>query len=788
MFRTFIKTILSKLIKHPKVYLGCFIMIILYYFSLPKELFRLPISTVIVSNSGDVLGARIASDGQWRFPKSDSIPEKFKVCIIQFEDAYFEQHLGFNPISMFNAIKQNYKAGKVVRGGSTLTQQVIRLSRENKPRSYGEKLIELVLATRLEFRYSKQEILSYYMAYAPFGGNVVGLEAAAWRYYNRSSFDLSWAEMATLAVLPNAPGLIYPGKNQIKLLKKRNRLLKKLLKEGKLDQLTYESALLEGLPQKPYPLPQLAPHLLTRVERNKKGTYQKTTLNYHIQEHANRILKRHYSHLSRNKIYNGAILILDVKTRKVLAYVGNTPTTVSHQNAVDNITAPRSTGSILKPFLYAGLYDEGLILPQQLVKDIPTQMANFSPQNFDETYAGLLPSTQALSRSLNIPAVRLLQKYNHTKFYDVLKAMNFTDLRFSSNHYGLSLILGGAECSLWDVTKNFTALNSTLQRYENEQGLYAKGEFCNPVYFANQTVDFGGRAEEKIIFDASSIYETFEALKLVNRPKNDQAWKYFSSSQDIVWKTGTSYGFRDAWAVGATADYVVGVWIGNSDGEGRPGLTGILSAAPVMFDVFDALPRSSNWSGKPISDYRNTEVCTESGYIASEICPKKRLTVPKNGIKASTCPYHTLVHLNLERTKRVDLSCTKASEMVTESRFVLPPLVEWYYKNTNTKYKSLPKYAKGCEKVDTKIMDFIYPSRHMDIYLPKNRLGERTDIVFAIAHANTDAILYWYMDDEFLGETQTFHTITVMPDKGKHNITVIDEKGRSVTRNIQVMN
>jgi len=788
MVKAFVQNTIANIKKHPKLFLGCFLITILYYFSLPKELFTVPRSTVIVSDTGKLLGARIASDGQWRFPKSDSIPDKFKICITTFEDAYFDYHFGFNPVSMFNAIKQNLNAGKIVRGGSTLTQQVIRLSRENKSRSYSEKLIELILATRLEFKYSKSEILNYYATYAPFGGNVVGIEAASWRYFNRSSFNLSWAETATLAVLPNAPSLIYPGKNQEKLLNKRNRLLKKLYDESYIDKITYESALLERLPQKPYRLPQLAPHLLTRIEQNKKGEFQRTTIKYHIQELANRVLKKHYYHLSNNKIFNGAILILDVKTRKVLAYVGNTPTTRSHHNAVDNIIAPRSTGSILKPFLYAGLYDEGLILPQQLVVDIPTQMANFSPQNFDETYAGLLPSTQALSKSLNIPAVRLLQKYNHTKFYDVLKVMNFKDLKYNSNHYGLSLILGGAECSLWDVTKNFAALNSTLQRYENENGMYARGEFCNPIYDPEQHINFGERTEEKIVFDVSSIYETFHALKLVNRPKNDQAWEYFSSSQDIAWKTGTSYGFRDAWAVGTTEDYVVGVWVGNSDGEGRPGLTGVLSAAPIMFDVFDGLPKSSYWSSKPISDFRQTKVCAESGFLASEICPELNKSVPKNGIKSTVCPYHKLVHLNTDKTKRVDLSCVKSSEMIIESRMVLPPLVEWYYKNTNPKYKPLPKYAKGCEKVGSKIMDFIYPSRHIDVFLPKNRLGERTDIIFAVAHTDFDAVLYWYIDNHFIGESETFHTITAKPTIGKHKITVIDNMGRSITRNIDVKN
>lgn len=788
MFKTKFDKILLYIKNHPKFFLVWFFIFIFYYFCLPSQLFKTPTSTVIVSESGDLLGARIAHDGQWRFPMSDSIPDKFKTCIIAFEDGYFDYHFGFNPISMLKALKQNISEGRVVRGGSTLTQQVIRLSRENTRRSYFEKFVELILATRLEWRYSKSEILNYYSAYAPFGGNVVGLEAASWRYYNRSSFNLSWAEMATLAVLPNAPSLIYPGKNHIKLLEKRNRLLQKLLDNNKIDVLTYESALLEELPQKPFPLPQLAQHLLTRVEQKRQGTYQKTTLQLSIQQHANRILKHHYKHLSSRKVYNGAILVLDVKTRKVLAYVGNTPTNNKHHKAVDNIIAPRSTGSILKPFLYAGLFDEGILLPHQLVRDIPTQMANFSPQNFDENYSGLVPASQALSRSLNIPAVRLLQKYNHRKFYDVLKTMNFKHLNYASDHYGLSLILGGAECSLWDVTKNFAALNSTLQRFESENGQYAQGEFCEPYYFSNESIDFGERKDEKILFDVSSIYETFEALKLVNRPQSDQAWEYFSSSQNIAWKTGTSYGFRDAWAVGTTQDYVVGVWIGNSDGEGRPGLTGVLSAAPVMFDVFDALPKSSNWSSQPISDYRNTKICSESGFIASEICPKKNSAVPKNGIYAKNCPYHKNIHLNLSKTKRVDLSCVSQKEMVTETRLVLPPLIEWYYKKSNPRYKSLPPYDKNCEKLQSKFMDFIYPSKQLEVYLPKNRLGERSNIIFAVAHTDPDASLFWYIDDEFIGETHIFHTISAQPLKGKHKIAVLDNKGHSISRIIEIMN
>ena len=202
------------------------VLLIAYFFCLPGDLFKDPTATVITSQNNQLLGAQIASDGQWRFPHNDSIPEKFKICIVQFEDEYFYKHPGFNPISIFKALKDNMSAGEVKRGGSTLTQQVIRLSRKGQSRTYLEKIKEIILATRLEVRDSKQEILAYYSSNAPFGGNVVGLDAASWRYFNRDAHQLSWAESATLAVLPNAPSLIYPGKNQERLLEKRDRLLK----------------------------------------------------------------------------------------------------------------------------------------------------------------------------------------------------------------------------------------------------------------------------------------------------------------------------------------------------------------------------------------------------------------------------------------------------------------------------------------------------------------------------------------------------------------------------------
>ncbi len=457
-------------------------LLIAYYFCLPQQLFKDPTTTVITSQSDELLGALIAKDGQWRFPASDSIPDKFKTCILQFEDEYFYKHPGFNPISIFKALKGNLSSGTIKRGGSTITQQVIRLSRKGQSRTYFEKLKELVLATRLEFRLSKDQILNLYASHAPFGGNVVGIDAAAWRYFNRNASDLSWAESATLAVLPNAPSLIYPGKNQQRLLDKRNRLLKKLNQNGTIDTLTYELSIAEGLPQKPYPLPQIAPHLLQKVAKRYKGERIKTTLKTTLQEQTNAIVKQHYNRLKQNEIYNVSVLVLNVHTREVLTYVGNSPTDNAHQKSVDIIDKPRSTGSILKPFLYASMLDAGDLLPNTLVADIPTQFGSYQPENFNNSYDGAVFANEALSRSLNVPAVRMLQDFGLDRFYHYLKQLKLKDLKYNANHYGLSLVLGGAESNLWDLCKSYAAMASTLNHFNNNSSQYYTKEFVQPTY------------------------------------------------------------------------------------------------------------------------------------------------------------------------------------------------------------------------------------------------------------------------------------------------------------------
>jgi len=769
--------ILKKL-KKQKFKIVILVMVcIAYYFCLPERLFTAPTATVVESREGNLLGAQIAKDGQWRFPITDTVPYKFKESILLFEDAYFYQHPGFNPVSITKAFMANIKAGSVKRGASTITQQVIRLARKGKKRSYTEKILELVMATRLELKMSKDEILKLYASHAPFGGNVVGVDAAAWRYFGRKATELSWAESATLAVLPNAPSVIYPGSNQLKFKKKRNRLLKKLWEHHRIDSLTYALACEEMLPSKPLALPRLAPHLVARVKEENEGMRIQTSVRSGLQSRVIDIVKRHYGVLRQNQINNIAVLVVDVRTRDVLAYVGNSPTSRRHQKDVDIITKARSTGSILKPFLYTAMLDGGDMLPNTLVKDIPTQIGSYTPENFAQQYDGVVPAGEALARSLNVPAVRMLQSYGLQRFFEQLKQLNFTSISKNANHYGLSLILGGAECSLWDLCKNFAAFSSTINHYDYYYGNYFSKEFTNLNLLKDYKVDFGKKSKEKTCFDAGSIYLTYDALQHVNRTVEDENWEVYESSRKVAWKTGTSFGFRDAWAVGTTADYVVGVWVGNADGEGRPGLIGTQTAAPILFDTFDLLPES-DWFIRPFDALSKELICAQSGALATGICPQKdSVFVQRSGLKTAPCSYHKWVHLDKEQQYQVNFSCEPLSEIVHKSWFVLPTIESFYYQKKHPLFKQLPPYRADCVSENNAVMDFVFPKNNATIILAKNLEGKLDPLVFKVLHKDPKETIYWYLDGVFMGASSGIHEMAMRPSSGGHEVFVVDTKG-----------
>lgn len=801
-------------------------LLLLWLFCLPRPLFQKPLSVVLEDRRGELLGARIAEDGQWRFPTSDSLPSKYEHCVVAFEDKRFWYHPGVDPISFARALWLNVKNGRVVSGGSTLTMQVIRLTRDNPSRTIWEKIVEVFMATRLELSYSKKEIICLYASNAPFGGNVVGLEAASWRYYGKRPGLLTWAEAATLAVLPNSPALIHPGRNRAALLAKRNRLLQKLWEQGLITASECDYSKEEPLPEQPLPLPQIAPHLLDRLmlatvngarstvngARYTVNGARSTVFRHHssvdknLQERVTEILARRQELYRGNDIHNLAAVIIDVPTGEVLAYVGNVVGAgKDHGESVDVIAAPRSTGSILKPYLYALALENGDIMPNSLLHDVPTQLGEYRPENYYETYDGAVPARRALIRSLNVPFVLLLQQYGLEKFHFGLQRLGLSTLNKPPSHYGLTLILGGAEANLIDITNTYACMGRRLGSFYDRNGRYASDDFRDPRFTVDGsrlTVD-GSRftahgapttnhqSTNYELLSAGAIWHTFEAMRAVERPNSAGEWELFRASRQVAWKTGTSFGFRDAWAAGVTPRYAVGVWVGNADGEGRPGLLGVDMAAPVLFEIFQQLPQEARWFDPPYDDMVQVPICRQSGFRASEICEADTVWVPKASLKAAACPYHQMLHLDPTGMWQVTSECESPAVMQHRPWFILPPIEEYYFKGKNPGYVTPPPFREDCKgslaAQSQTPMQLIYPKHPTRIYVPVDLDGKLGSTVFQVAHRSRSAEIFWHLDGNYLGTTTVFHQMALQPAVGEHTLALVDRDGYRLEQRFEIV-
>jgi penicillin-binding protein 1C len=769
---------------------------------LPSPLFEAVYSPVLYDREGRLLGALAAADGQWRFPPGP-VNEKFAAALIEAEDRRFRRHPGVDPLALCRAIVQNIRAGRVVSGASTITMQTLRLMRRGRPRTLPEKALEAIMALRLETGRSKDEILALYAAHAPFGANVVGLEAAAWRWFGRGAAELSWAEAAVLAVLPNSPGLIHPGRNRELLRQKRDALLEKLSRRGFFDEESLRLARMEALPGEPLPLPRLAPHLLSRIVREQGGAAAFTgagptaaggpsaipysTLDRTIQERAALILNRASGRFRENGVMNGACLILDTRTGETAAYVGNTDTVEAGD--VDIITSPRSSGSLLKPFLHAAMLDSGDLLPAALVSDIPTRVGSYSPENITRTYLGVVPAGEALARSLNVPAVRSLRRFGVDRFARLLRSLGVSTLFRPGDEYGLPLILGGAEVTLWEMAGLYAGLGRAVLDEKDRPG--------EAVFFPPRYVSAPPRGAGQIL-SPGAAWLTLEALTFGVRPGEEALWQEYAGSRRIAWKTGTSFGNRDAWAVGLTADWTVAVWIGNAAGEGRAELRSANTAAPVLFELFSALDslglsygeRHSAWFPQPAAALKYQDVCAYSGFPPGPDCAAlKQVLAPIAAPPHRPCPYCVQITVN-EAGNRVFLAGASAETVRRESRFVLPPAEEWYYRRWNLDYRPLPPPADeepSPSGAGEPALALFNPQPGAQIYVPRELDGGEGRIVFAAAHRDPNSRIYWHLDGAYLGSTSVFHEMEARPVPGPHVLTLVDDRGGALSRRFEAL-
>jgi len=754
-----------------------FIILFLVMFYLlipmPKNIFNSDYSIVITDKNGEILRVFLNTEEQWRFPPDDTkvFSEKLYLSVINFEDRYFYYHPGVNPISIGRALLGNIISGRVKSGASTISMQIIRLAFKKK-RNFFNKLIEIFQAIKLEIIYSKEEILRMYLENAPYGGNIIGAGAASLRYFGKSPKNLTWNEAAILAVLPNAPGLISPLQNRGKLVEKKNRLLKRLYDRKIISHDIYKHSSSESVPSKIISFPMIAPHICEYLKNlyGRKKFHIKSSISKEFQLRSEKLIKGHLKYLETLGINNGAVVVTETKSGKVRVYCGSQDfSNYENSGQVDGAIAPRSSGSILKPFLYALAIDERNILEKTLIKDIPTYFGSFSPSNASKFFSGVVTAKEALIKSLNVPAVRLLNYYGLHKFYVFLKKCGLTTLTRFPDEYGLTLILGGAETKLTELVGLY-------------RGLGNYGKF-SPLVFTNEDINIGEMSE---LISPESSFLTLNMLRELKRPGAEYYWEQYQSKTPIAWKTGTSYGQRDAWAVGVSPEWTIGVWIGNFSGKGNPELAGYSCAAPLMFDVFNYLPKklSGEWFRKENLNFRQVELCNATGFLAGENCVETiRVNAPSGSGIVRLCPYHLSIYVSLDEKMSVCSLCWEQGKYKKIKKSIFPPDVAQFLRERGDIIDSIPAHNKKCiSGTESNPIQILYPVNDAKILIPVDFNRKIQNITMRVAHRFRDREIFWYIDGIYKGTTKNKHKMVVDLSEGWHVLEVIDRNANSAKR------
>jgi len=724
---------------------------------------KIPHSRVVYSKNGKLLRATLAKDGQFRMPEIEQkLPDKYIQAVTTFEDRYFYYHPGVNPFSILQAAITNIKQGKILTGGSTITMQLARLINPKK-RTYFNKFLECLKAIKYELHFSKNQILKLYASYVPMGGNTVGVHTATQRYFGRKFKTITWSEAALFAILPNSPSMINLEHGRRQLKKKRNDLLKTLYKKGHMDSINYRLSCDESLPSLNPGVSFKAPHFCNFALDNSEENVIHSTLNHKLQKKVKEIADVKLDFLQSHGITNYSILVIDRQTQKIRSYLGSHSFFDSvHSGQVDGVQAPRSTGSLLKPFLAAKVVDRGPYNLQTKIQDVPTYYNNFVPSNASRTFQGLVTIEKMLRYSLNVPAVRLLNAFGIGDFLYFLEQAEFRHLRSSPSYYGLPLIIGGAEASLWELTRLFTAL-----------GNYGK---LKPLRYIK-----GQKKKNKELFSPGSAWLVLKALKKIKRPGIEQYWHIFNNQTPIAWKTGTSYGHKDAWAIGVNKNWVVGVWTGNFSGRGVTDLYGSKAAGPILFKIFNNLTQESQagWFERPDSSLELKKVCKMSGLSPNKYCSNtKKVFVPKRAYRVEKCNFHQMFVIDEATRKEVCSECWTISDTSHIVRTVLPAGVKNIYHKHSIAMDTIPEHNPNCPAIHSQqSFQLIYPNDDALIKIPRNFSGQYEKLVFSARHQSSAASLFWYLDGRFITETIKNHTVSINIEKGKHTLVVQDENG-----------
>ena len=735
-----------------------------YFFPLPDQI---EYSTIVTDAQGEVINAFLTKDEKWRMKTELSeISPLLRKTIIAKEDQYFYSHPGINPFSIGRALWNNMRHLKRTSGASTITMQVAR-ALEHRKRTYGAKIIELFRALQLEWKYSKNEILQLYLNLVPYGGNIEGVKAASLLYFKKNPDHLSLAEITALSIIPNRPSSLVIGKNNDLIVNERNRWLHQFANDKVFTPKEIEDALAEPLTAQRSAVPHYIPHLAYKLKRQTNSPTINTHIVLNTQLKVEQLVADYVRTLRLKNIRNAAVVIIDNKTHQVITYVGSgnfADTTDGGQ--VNGAAAVRQPGSTLKPLLYGLCIDEGLLTPKTVITDVPVNYDGYAPENYDQKFNGYVTMAYALEHSLNIPAVKSLQQAGPQKLIRKLVDCNFTQIANDQNKLGLSLILGGCGTTLEQLTGLFSA-------FANEG-----------IYQSPQYVPTDRPAKKVRVLSAAATYMISDILSHVARPDFPLNWQATEHMPKIAWKTGTSYGRRDAWSIGYNKAYTVGVWAGNFSGQGVPELSGANTATPLLFKIFNTIDYDGDeaWFSPP-KDCELRQVCSETGLPPGPYCTHmvSDYFIPLLSTTA-TCQHLQEVKVSADSAISYCNSCAPATGYIKKLYAVIAPDMQRYFDANGVAYQKVPPHNPDCEAVFKGEGPAITsPTNGSEYYIDKND----PEPLQLTAHTSNDVSkVYWYINNHFYktanaGEKQFF-----VPGEGPVKISCTDDKGRN--RNIWI--
>ncbi len=735
-------------------------------FPIPAESLHPASSTVVFDRNGMILRVSLAPDDMFRMPvQLDGIADALKDAVLAYEDRHFYRHFGINPISVIRAAVVDIKAGGFVQGASTITMQVARMI-EPKERTICSKLIEVFRAIQLELRYSKDEILAFYLNHAPYGGNIVGVGAASYLYFDESPRQLSIGDAALLAAIPNSPSKLRPDVNHDAALRARAKVLRILEDQGRITPAQKAEALSEQVPARRYSLPFEIPHLSTHIlMKNPGAECLVTTIDAGVQELAEDMLQTRLAPLRGKGIGNGAVVVIDNETRDVLALVGSQDFFDEEADGqVNGAMAPRSPGSALKPFVYALGLDRGLISQHSLLYDVPVDYSGYTPENYDACYSGAVTVREALIRSLNVPAVNLSARLGEGGIHAFLKRAGISTLPNPQEYYGLSLVLGGCEVTLLELTNLYA-------------GLANGGRFRDYRILMTESCD-----RHLELLSPEACYILSEMLAELRRPDLPSVWEWSVDMPKVAWKTGTSYGRRDAWSIGYTPRYTVGVWVGNFDGSGVPELVGAEAAAPVLFGIIGSLEKNSRsgWFVEPAGvDHR--QVCSVSGMPLSEHCSTARDELFIPGVSPyQKCNIHKKILVDKETGYRLCRYCRVGRECDERIVEQWPAEIATWLQRNGYPVDDIPEHYPGCPRIMAGSAPLINsPSVDCHYKLRHNVALEYQKILLDASVSNHSEKIYWFLDNELIFSGPSVERVFILPTVGVHTIVCSDDEGRS---------